>query len=185
MEQLLCKVIERVEITKTPIFTVEQKTVLDAWGHQYPRVVVEKKPAVVLIPRKSDGTIFLVRQWRAGSETVMLELPAGVVEAGETPITTAEREIREEIGFRSEKMHLLGSCYVSPGYCSERYYFYLAENLVADPLPPDQDEHLEIVNLTLQEALEHPEVCNDSKSWLGLLAAEKFINHRSKSEESE
>jgi len=185
MEQLSCKIIERVELTKTPIFTVEKKTVLDAWGQQYHRIVVEKKPAVVLIPRKTDGTIVLVRQWRAGSETVMLELPAGVIEAGETPLATAEREIREEIGYRSDKLHFLGSCYVSPGYCSERYYFYLAEELIADPLPPDQDEHLEVVYLSLKEALEDPEIRNDSKSWLGILAAERFLHQRSESEESE
>jgi len=185
MTQLNCIVTERIELTKTPIFSVQKKVVLDTWGKQYSRVVVNKNPAVVLIPRRKDGKVLLVRQWRAGSERVMLELPAGVIETGETPLETAKREIREEIGFRSDKLQFLGSCYVSPGYCSEQYHFYLAEELVSDPLPPDEDEHLEIVYLSLEAAIEHPEVRNDSKSWLGLLAAERFLNQRREGEVSE
>ena len=185
MKQLQCQIMERTELTKTPIFSVEKKVVLDAWGKQYSRVVVKKSPAVVLIPRRGDGTIVLVRQWRAGSEQVMLELPAGVIDEGETPRQTAEREIREEIGCRSEKLQFLGSCFVSPGYCSEQYHFFLAEELVSDPLPPDDDEHLEVVYLTLEEAIENPEIRNDSKSWLGVLAAERFLHQNRDGEVSE
>lgn len=182
METLQCRVLSKKEWIRTPIFSVEEKMVESGQGKIMKRMVVQKKAAVVLIPLLPDGQVLMVQQWRAGTEEVMQELPAGVIDAGETPFQAAQRELREETGYRSEKLTLLGSSYSSPGFCNELFYFYLAEMLCEDPLPADEDEELNLLSVRLQEALHHPMVCRDAKSWLGLLAAEQHLRHWTKSE---
>lgn len=182
METLQCQVITKKELIRTPIFSVEEKMVENSQGKILKRLVVQKKAAVVLIPMMPNGDVLFVKQWRAGTEEVMQELPAGVIDVGETPFQAAQRELREETGYRSEKLTLLGSSYSSPGFCNELFYFYLAEMLCEDPLPADEDEKLNLLNLTLQEALRHPMVCRDAKSWLGLLAAEQHFHQSAKRE---
>ncbi len=177
MDSLNCTVLATKTQLQTAIFRVEQKTVEDARGHRYERSVVEKGPAVVLIPIDAEGNVLLVRQWRAGTEQIMLELPAGVMEAGESPQTAAQREIREETGLRSDNLLLLAASYVSPGYCSELFYFFLARELTADPLPCDEDEILDLVKLPLAEARQNPAIRQDSKTWLGILAACDYLTN--------
>lgn len=175
MDSLNCNVLETKMLLQTAIFRLDQKTIEDARGHRYIRTVVEKAPAVVLIPIDAAGNVLLVKQWRAGAEQVLLELPAGVIEAGESPQTAAEREIREETGMRCENLLLLGESYVSPGYCSERFFFFLARELTADPLPCDEDEILDLIKVPLASIRQNPAIRQDMKTWLGILAVLDYL----------
>lgn len=164
-------------LLKTPILTVKLLNVVAPKNQELKRIVVEKGPAVVIVALTDKNEVVLVKQWRAGSKKKMLELPAGVVDAGEEPAIAAQRELREEIGFRADSLTELGSSYVSPGYVSERFYFYLAQDLKYDPLPCDEEEDLEVVYLPLAQASLEESVKEDVKTWLGLLAAEKFLKN--------
>ena len=162
-------------IVKTPILDVQGLTVLNPQKYELKRIVVKKPGAVVVVPITQDNQVVLVKQWRAGTEKYMLELPAGVIDPGESPEITAQRELREEIGYKSENLVFLGQSYVSPGYLTEKFHFFLARNLEYSPLPPDEHEDLEIITLDFQQALDSQQVKEDAKSWLGLLAAEKHL----------
>lgn len=132
--------------------------------------IVEHPGAVAMIPITADGKILLVRQWRRAIEKIILEIPAGTLEKDEEPAVCAQRELQEEIGFYAHKLTHLGGFYTAPGFCSEYIHLYLAENLEKKALEADEDEGIDVVAMTLQEALHKVKTneINDAKTILAL-----------------
>ncbi len=115
------------------------------------REIVEHPGSIVLVPVTNRGTVVMIRQWRQAAGEVVLELPAGTLEPGEEPVTTAQRELREETGYRAESLIDLGGAWVSPGYTTEFSYAYLATGLIVDPLPQDHGEDIRTVEIPIDE----------------------------------
>ena len=134
--------------------------------------IIHHPGAVVLIPIDSKGRLLLVRQWRRAIQRYALELPAGTLDiSGEDPLHCAQRELREETGFRAEKLTSLKGFYCTPGFCDEYLHLFLAEDLIHDPLPQDDDEDIELITMELPAALhaiEEGEIF-DAKSIVGIL----------------
>ncbi|MCW5873169.1 MAG: NUDIX hydrolase [Anaerolineales bacterium] len=133
--------------------------------------------AVSLVPIDADGKILLVRQYRHSTGKQLLELPAGTLEPGEAVELTAQRELREEVGMAAGTLTLLAEFYLAPGYSTERMWIYLAQDLRPDALPPDQDEDLELVRMSLDEclaAIGSGEI-EDAKTMLGLFMARQAL----------
>ena len=118
-------------------------------GRNATREVVEHRPSVVVVPIDADGNAILVRQYRYPAERVLLEAPAGVVEESETPDDCAMRELQEEVGFSSRDLRALGGFWMSPGYCTEFMYAYLAKDLVPSGLEADADESIEVERVSI------------------------------------
>ena len=118
------------------------------------REVVEHGGAIAVVALDAEGNVLLVRQFRLPTGGTLLEVPAGGIEAGEDPALAAGRELAEEIGFTPGKLTPLYEAYVAPGYCTEKIWGYLAEELVAAPgAHTDHDEFVETVALSLSDAL--------------------------------
>ena len=117
------------------------------------REVVEHSDAVVIVPIDSDGNILLVRQFRYAIGTTLLEAPAGGVEIDESPREAAQRELREETGYRSDRLIPLGSFWVAPGWTDEYMYAFLASGLVSDRATMDDDENVQVVPVPWQDIL--------------------------------
>jgi len=96
----------------------------------------------------------MVRQYRQPAGAHLLELPAGKVEAGEDPAVSAARELEEETGFRPGSVRELGRFYATPGYCSEIFYLYAAENLIPTAQKLDEDELLDVERLPFHDAVD-------------------------------
>jgi ADP-ribose pyrophosphatase len=131
------------------IVRVRADAVLLPNGRNTTREVVEHRPSVVVVPIDADGNAILVRQHRYPAEQVLLEAPAGVVEESETPDDCAMRELQEEIGFSSRDLRALGGFWMSPGYCTEFMYAYLAKDLVPSRLQADADESIEVERVSI------------------------------------
>ena len=131
------------------IVRVRADAVLLPNGRNATREVVEHRPSVVVVPIDADGNAILVRQYRYPAEQVLLEAPAGVVEESETPDDCAMRELQEEIGFSSRDLRALGGFWMSPGYCTEFMYAYLAKDLVPSRLEADADESIEVERVSI------------------------------------
>jgi ADP-ribose pyrophosphatase len=78
----------------------------------------------------SRGTYLFIRQFRAAARGWLLESPAGTLEAGESPLACARRELVEEVGFAARKWRKLGSIFVAPGYTTELIHIYEARELL-------------------------------------------------------
>ena len=123
-------------------------------GGQITREVIEHSGGVVMLALVG-GNVLMVRQYRHPAGRSLLELPAGKLEKGEDPKAAATRELEEETGYRPGKIRELGRYYATPGYSSEVFYLYTAEDLVPTAQNLDPDEVLEVEPVPLQEALEY------------------------------
>ena len=126
------------------IVSVRKDNVVLADGRPASREVVEHNPSVVIVPIDSEGNAVMVRQYRYPAEQSLLEAPAGVIEEGENPDECAMRELQEEIGFTCRNLRALGGFWMSPGYCTEFMYAYIAKDLVPSSLDADDDEDIEV-----------------------------------------
>lgn len=110
--------------------------------------------AVVIIPLLNKDEIIMLRQYRPGPSKWIIELPAGTLEDGESPIDTARRELLEETGYRAGAMRMLFRMYSSPGISSEILYVFLAEDLSYEGSSHQEDEMIEVIRVGLGEAIE-------------------------------
>ncbi|MBZ0303126.1 MAG: NUDIX hydrolase [Anaerolineae bacterium] len=135
------------------------------------RELIEHQGAVGVVALDEDQQVLLVRQFRIGAGRDLYEIPAGILEPGETPEVCAARELREEVGYQPGTLEALGGFFTAPGYTTEFIHLFLARNLIAAPLPQDHDEFVECVRLPLIRALamiDQGEIV-DSKSLIALL----------------
>ncbi|MBD5606650.1 MAG: NUDIX hydrolase [Candidatus Eremiobacteraeota bacterium] len=114
--------------------------------------VVEHVGGVCVIARPTPVQIVLVKQHRHAVDTDLWEVPAGMIERGEPPIETARRELIEETGYRAESLRFLWSIYTTPGFCTERIYFFAAEGLTPGEAQPEDDEQFELRTWSLDDA---------------------------------
>jgi ADP-ribose pyrophosphatase len=108
---------------------------------------------VGVVPFVDAERVLLVRQFRHLARADSWELPGGGGLPGETPEAAAQRELREEGGYRAERLELLTSFYPSNAYLDEIAHCYVASGLVPDPLPSDEDEFIERRVVPLEEAV--------------------------------
>lgn len=114
--------------------------------------LVEHADSVSILPIDTEGNILFVSQYRLGADQELLELPAGLIDPEEDPLTAAQREIREETGFACNHMQLLGDFYLAAGYSSEHMYVFLAPQLEPSYLEPDTDEFITVKKVPVLEA---------------------------------
>jgi len=130
--------------------------------------VVEHGAAVAIVP-VCDGRVTLVRQERVPAGGRVLELPAGGVEDGESPLETARRELREETGLHGGEWVEVASFFTTPGFVDEKMHLFLATGLQQGEPNPDGSEDLELVRVPLDEVPALVEEIEDGKTLVGLL----------------
>ena len=117
-------------------------------GARYIHETIEHPGAVVILPIRADGAILCISQYRHSIRTELLELPAGTLEPGESPLECAKREIMEEIGMAARDVKPAGTLYPAPGFCSEVQFLFVARDLYAQAAQPDEDEQISLVPLS-------------------------------------
>ncbi len=109
--------------------------------------------SVGILPFLSDDRVILVRQYRHITRDFSWEVPGGGILPNEPLEEAAQRELREESGYRAGRLRRLGGFWPNNAYLDEVIHVYMADDLQADPLPADQDEHLEIRAFPFDETL--------------------------------
>lgn len=125
-------------------------------GNRAKRELVKHPGAVAIIAVTNEGKLVLVEQFRKALERTMLEIPAGKIEKGEEPRITAIRELEEETGYRAKTFTYIQTFATSPGFADEIIHLYAAEGLekVEQPAAGDEDEFIEVLEVTAEEAEE-------------------------------
>lgn len=109
--------------------------------------------AVVVIPLLDDGRVVLERQFRYPVARVMVEFPAGKLDADEDPLLCGQRELLEETGYRAREWARAGEMHLAVAYSTEVIHIYFARGLVAGDRQLDQGEFLDVFTATPDELL--------------------------------
>jgi ADP-ribose pyrophosphatase len=168
----LPKVIDSKAIFRGRVFEVSVDTVSEG-EKTYAREVVHHPGSAVIIPVFDDGTIALVRQYRHPAVRYLLEAPAGTLRRGEVPEEGAKRELEEELGVVSGRLEKLSEFFVSPGFCEEKMWVYLATELTETKQQLDDDEILAVVRIPFSQALSMITTgeIEDAKTIIGVMLA--------------
>jgi len=146
-------------------------------GKTSTREWIDHPGAVCIIPILPDGKLALIRQFRYPVQMEMIELPAGKLDSGEKPEVCAKRELEEEIGYKPEKLKFLTHIHPAIGFANEVMWLFLAENLIESQSNCDEDEFIEIMPTTIQDAIEMvwDGTITDVKTVIGILWAERLF----------
>ena len=150
------RLIDRREVYRGRIFTLEVDRVTLPTGHTVTMEVVRHPGSVVLLPIPEPGKVILIRQYRYTLNRWIWELPAGSLKPGEDPAVAAARECEEEIGLVPRRVERLRGYYPTPGFCDEEMIYFRCQEL--EPPPPDsqarkdEDEEIEPRTFTVAEA---------------------------------
>lgn len=153
-----------------PLVSVELLSLTDAQGKHHTREVIRHPGAVLIVAPVKPDTLLFVRNFRVALDNWVLELPAGKLEPGESPIKAAARELEEETGYRPANVVPIGRFYTSPGFCDELMHVYAASDLKHVGQNLDEGEVLTVETVTIDEA--HAMIAdgriNDGKTIAGL-----------------
>ncbi|MDH3649154.1 MAG: NUDIX hydrolase [Saprospiraceae bacterium] len=138
-----------------PLFDVELRSMENPRnGEHLQALVLHADDTVNVIALDSDQHVLLVEQFRFGIDAPVLELPAGFIDQGESPLEAAKRELLEETGYSGMNWTGLGFSYVNPSYVTNRCYHFLAQDVHFERLPnPDLTEDLLLHRIELQSII--------------------------------
>lgn len=147
---------------------------------RYERLKSRGHGAVMIAAISEPGTLLLIREYAAGVHRYELGLPKGRMDAGETVLEAANRELKEEVGFGARKLTILRPITLAPTYMTHEIHLVLAEDLYPERLPGDEPEQLEVVpwKLDALHELVLREDCSEGRSLAGMFVVREYLRHR-------
>lgn len=137
-------VLTSTQAFRGPVFAVRTDRVRLPDGHETRVDVVEHTGSVGIVACPKPGEVVLVRQYRHAVGRALWEIPAGSMDAGETPAAAALRELAEETGYRGTSAREIAKMYPTPGYCSELLHVMHVEGAAPGAQSLDEDERIEV-----------------------------------------
>ncbi|HSW38237.1 MAG TPA: NUDIX hydrolase [Acidobacteriota bacterium] len=164
-------IVDHKEIYRGKIVTLHVDIIRQASGNETLREVVLHPGGVAVVPILDDGRILLVRQFRYPVGDYILELPAGKLDCGQTPIDTIARELEEEAGYRAGIITHACTFYTTPGFSNESIHLFIARDLTETAQRLEEGEHIILEAYSLEECVQKIESgeIRDGKTILGIL----------------
>lgn len=158
------------------VFNV-RRDIVEENGRRRTIDLVEHALSYAIIARPKPDELLLVSQYRHAAGQVLLEIPAGMANPGESPREGALRELREETGYSAGRITEIFTLYPTPGFCDERLAFFLVDDLRGGATEFDDDEQIETRSVGIREALallERGQII-DGKTALALLWLDRMV----------
>ncbi len=159
------------------VFTLEKENVTLDNGVTTDLDVIHHPGAAAMVPLTGDNKVVLLRQYRHAVRQEIWEIPAGTLEAGETPQTCAAREIEEETGYAAATLVRLGTIIPVPGYSDETITLFLCTGLTLKQQKLDADEQITVSPVPFDEAITmiRDGRIQDAKSIAGLFMTRQHL----------
>ena len=142
------------EIIKSPRLTVREDQISLGNGKDKIYHIVTHPGACAVLPIDNEGNLIFVRQYRHAVGKILLEIPAGIIDDGENPLTCAKRELREETGYNGKSIKPMIDILTTPGFTNEKLYLYIAKDLFHDPLIAEDSDEIDVIKYSLNESLQ-------------------------------
>ena len=166
------------EIFDGVVLHVQRATVKLPNGSEAVREVIRHIGAVCVIPVMENGDVIMERQFRYPLDRVILEIPAGKLDAAnEDRFSAIRRELREETGYTAEEWTVLGDFHPAPAYSDEYITMYMARKLHRGDRHLDEDEFLDVCTVPLKDLVEDVMAgkISDAKTQVCVLKAARLL----------
>lgn len=147
LPKILPKILKVRTIARTRVFHIEELELEFSNGRvvTYERARGAAHGSVLIVPLKDQDTLLLIREYCTGLERYELAFPKGLIDAGETALEAANRELKEEVGYGARRLTPLMNMSIAPGYHSHVTQAVIAEDLYPASLEGDEPEPVEVV----------------------------------------
>ena len=166
------------EIFDGVVLHVQRDTVRLPNGNDAVREVIRHIGAVCVIPVLDNGDVVMERQYRYPLDRVILEIPAGKLDApDEDRLSAIRRELREETGYTAEEWTVIGDFHPAPAYSDEFITMYMARKLRKGDRHLDEDEFLDVCTVPLKDLVEDVMAgrISDAKTQVCILKAARLL----------
>lgn len=143
--------------------------------------ILEKSDTSLIVTINKKGELILVKEYFYAIDEYQLGLPKGAIDKGHDDLTTANKELQEEIGFKAEKLDKLGTLTMSPGYLTQKTHIFLARELIESKLDGDEEEALEVIYYPFdkfEEMIEQGKL-TEARMIAALYLAKRFLERSS------
>ncbi len=149
------RIIAERELYRGKVFSVLARDIEIRPGKEVSWEIIRKHggDSVAVVPIDDDMNVCLVEEYFGATNQRGLKLPMGMMDTGEDPEKSAQREMQEEIGL-SGTLTQLSLMTISPGYLTQRTYVYLATKLIEKKLVGDEEHYFKVIKMPLSEAVE-------------------------------
>lgn len=159
MSENMGKVLRKKRVYEGRVINVDLETVRLPNGAETDLEVIRHPGASAVVPLLSgeesqDPGLLLIHQYRYAAQGKIWEIPAGVLEEGETPLECARRELKEETGATAGKIEFLATVYTTPGFTDEQIHLFVASDIEGGSANTAADEDIETVVRPMSEVLE-------------------------------
>ena len=166
------------EIFDGIVLHVQRDTVKLPNGGEAVREVIRHIGAVCVIPVLENNDVVMERQFRYPLDRVILEIPAGKLDAAdEDRFSAIQRELREETGYTADTWTEIGALYPAPAYSDEYITMYMARKLRRGNRHLDEDEFLDVCTVPLKDLVEDVMAgkISDAKTQVCVLKAARLL----------
>lgn len=176
------KILNSETLAQSRLFQIESLHLAFSNGVEahYERLVsTNPYGAVLVVPMLDDDTVLLIREYAAGVHRYELTLPKGKVDAGETILEAANRELMEEVGHAATELEALTQLTLAPGYLNHSTHIVLARGLYPQQGEGDEPEPLEVVpwSLSQLDRLLACEDCTEARTIAALFMVRERLQH--------
>jgi len=166
------------DIFKGFILDVKVDEIKQPDGNIGTRELIRHIGAVCVVPVTNDGKIIMEKQYRYPIAQVIVEIPAGKLDAAdEDRLEAAQRELREETGYTADEWIDMGLYYPAPAYSDEKITMYLAKGLHKGETDLDDDEFIEVIEVPIEDLVKDIMDGNltDGKTQVAILKAARLL----------